>query len=82
MLGSLFNQRNFDLWLGSLGPINQECVKAHISQQLHIDNKALSYLPFVLSDKDSNITFTVFKALSPSLFAILNKTVLYPYPSQ
>lgn len=54
----------------SLNPINQEFAKSmsYMLEQLDVDNKALSYLPFVLSDEDSNNIFTIFKAFSPTLF--------------
>lgn len=33
-------------------------------EQLDADSQSLSYLPFVLSDKGSNNTFTIFKTVS------------------
>lgn len=59
----------------SLNLIHQEFAKSmsYMLEQLDVDNKALSYLPFVLSDKDSKNTFTFFKAFSPTLFHNSNR---------
>lgn len=59
----------------NFNPINQEFAKSmsYMLEQLDVDNKALSYLSFVLSDKDSNNIFTFFKAFSPTLFHNSNR---------
>lgn len=56
----------------SLGSIHQEFVKpvSHELEQLDSDNKALSYLPLVLSDKESSSTLHFSKHFHLHYFAI------------